>query len=147
MNRDCAEFARIYSDNGIYEAFYTEIGKSRQSPVCRLRARMAELFRVMVAFLCSVRVRRFMRVGCATLALIGAVGIAGSLETGRLSPVSALLLAAGFLAVVYLALKPARRKSKVGKKETEKTSASIGTVGRKEPRKCLADAGCRFDSL
>lgn len=145
MNRECAEFAEVYSNNGIYEAYFAETRKPRQSLICGLRARLAGLFRIVAAFLCSVRVRRVLRVGCATVALLGAVGVAGALETGRLAPVSALLLAAGFLAIVYLAIKPARRKKSAEEKsEDERSAVSVGT---NQIRKRLADTGCRLDRL
>ncbi|HBF15029.1 MAG TPA: hypothetical protein DDW30_04995 [Clostridiales bacterium] len=141
MNRECVDFANTYSNNGIYEAFYAELGKPRQSRLLGLRARLVGLLRAVVAFLCAARVRRVARVGCVTVALLGAVGAAGALETGKLSPVACLLLAAGFLAVAYLALRPARRRAHA--KDRAESRASSATATADEVRERLADAGCR----
>ena len=141
MNRECADFANTYSNSGIYEAFYAEVGKPRQSRLSGLRARLIGLFRAAVAFLCAARVRRIARVGCATVSLLGAVGTAGALETGRLTPVSCLLLAAGFLAIAYLALRPARRKAHAKSRAEDNPSGVVAASD--EVCKHLADAGCR----
>lgn len=141
MNRECADFANTYSNSGIYEAFYAEVGKPRQSRLSGLRARSIGLFRAAVAFLCAARVRRIARVGCVTVFLLGAVGTAGALETGRLTPVSCLLLAAGFLAIAYLALRPARRKAHA-KSRAEGNPSGVA-VTSDEICEHLADAGCR----
>ena len=111
MNKDYAVPGRICSDNGIYEAFYRELGKPRQNAPCVIRARVTGWLRAVLAFLCSAAVRRVLRAVSATAALLGAVGTAGALERGRLSPVGCLLLSAAFLFLAYLSLKP-RRKAK-----------------------------------
>lgn len=116
MNKEYAVPGRICSDNGIYEAFYREAGKPRQSALCVIRARIVGWLRALLGILCSAGVRRVLRAVSATAALLGAVGTAGALERGRLSPAGCLLLSAVFLFVAYLSLKP-RRKAK------ERTSA------------------------
>ena len=147
MNRDCANFTEFYSNNGIYEAFYTELKKPRKSRLSGLRARLVGLFRAVVAFLCTVRVRRIARVGCTTVALIGTIGTAGALETGKLSPIACLLLAAGFLSVAYFTLKPSSRTLRASKEKESKDTESILGATSDEFRKRFADSSCRLDRL
>ena len=111
MNREYGSMASIHSNTGIYEAFYAEIGRPHQSVLYGLRARLFAWFRAGWMFLCSAAVRRVSRVAVAAGALVGLVGVAGSLECGRLSPVVSLLLAAGLLFLAYLAMRPHRRNS------------------------------------
>lgn len=111
MNREYANPASRHSDNGIYEAFYAEIGKPRQSILYGLRARLAMLLRALFTVLAGAKVRRVARVACATGAMVGLVGVAGALEAGRISPVACLLLAAVLLLVAYLSMRPRRKTS------------------------------------
>ena len=109
MNREYANPASCRSDNGIYEAFYAEIGKPRQSVPDLLRARFTAWLRALFAFLLAERTVRVARVFCATGAMVGLTGIAGALEAGRISPIVCLLLAAVLLLTAYLALRPRRK--------------------------------------
>ena len=68
MNKDYAVPGRICSDNGIYEAFYREVGKPRQNAPCVIRARVTGWLRAVFAVLCSAAVRRVLRAVSATAA-------------------------------------------------------------------------------
>lgn len=109
MNREYANSASCHSNSGIYEAFYAEIGRPRQSILYGLRARLVMLLRALFTVLAGATARRVARVACATGAMVGLVGVAGALETGRISPVACLLLAAVLLLAAYLCMRPRRK--------------------------------------
>ena len=112
MNRECTSLNYFNSDNGIYEAFYAEIGKSHTSILLGMRARLVTVLRAILAFFTAAKVRRIARVGFATVALIGIAGVAGALEAGNISPLLCLGLCAVLLAVAYFAIRPAKQKRK-----------------------------------
>lgn len=109
MNKDYAEIGRLYSDSGIFEGYYRERRKSTPSLLCTVRAAVIGHFRSLCSVLRSAVARRIFRAVSATTALIGTVGTAGALESGKLSPVGCLLLSAAMLFIVYLSLKPRKK--------------------------------------
>ena len=145
MNREYTDFAYHHSNNGIYEAFYTEIRKPHQSVLYGLRVRFVNLVRAILTLLSSVRARRIARVCSATVALIGVIGVAGALETGKISPVASLFLAAGFLLLTYFSLKPKRRKAPASGRNS--AGASVGCDGCDQFGKRRSDADSCVDRL
>lgn len=114
MNREYANISHCSSDNGIYEAFYTEIGKPHTSVLFGARSRIVTVLRAILAFLSASRARRVARVGFVTVALVGMVGVAGALEAGNISPLVCLALCAGLLLLIYLAVRPTSQKKRNG---------------------------------
>lgn len=139
MNREYTDFAGNYSNSGIYEAFYAEIRKPHQSVLYGLRVRFVNLFRAILTLLSSVRTRRMARVCGATVSLIGVVGVAGALETGKISPVASLFLAAGFLLLTYFFLRPKRGKAPASERKSADPSAVSGRCDQFGKRRSDAD--------
>lgn len=110
MDRQYAIPSRFHSNNGIYEAFYAEIKSTNRGAFSAAAAGLFAWLRACLAALCSAKTCRILRTVCATASLIGLVGVAGGLETGKLSPAACLLLAALLLLAVYLSVKPKRRR-------------------------------------
>lgn len=110
MDRQYAILADYHSNNGIYEAFYAEIKSTRRGAFSAAFARLFLWLRTCLAILCSAKTGRILRAACATASLVGLVGIAGGLETGKLSPVACLVLAAVLLLAVYLSVRPKSRR-------------------------------------
>lgn len=116
MDQYNAERIPFTSNKGIYEAFYEELKKPRQSVSCKLRAAITTRARAILSVLNAAQVRRILRACFATASLIGLVGTAGALECGALSPVSCLLLAGAQLCLLYRILKPRDHKAETAKR-------------------------------
>ena len=109
MNRSYTKNDTFVSNNGIYDALYEDgaIGEKRlekwlDNALCKLIA--------LLQILTGATARRLARVCGVVVSLIGMIGVAGAIETGRLSLVGGLLLAGLFVAAEYACLRPTRRK-------------------------------------
>lgn len=111
MNQEYTAQSNYRSDTGIYEAFYIEIRKPRTALPNAVRVMLARLLHALLAALFSKTACRIARTCFVTIGLLGAVGAAGALEAGRLSPLACLLIAGGCLLLMYLAIRPRARKT------------------------------------
>ena len=109
MNRSYTKNDAFVSNNGIYDALYGDgafqekrLEKWLDGALCKLIALMQ--------ILTGATARRLARVCGVVVSLIGIIGVAGAIETGRLSIPFGLLLAGLFVATEYFCLRPTRRR-------------------------------------
>ena len=108
MNRSYTENDQFISNSGIYAQLYGEAEFDKKSIRSKLNVLLFKLYSL-IEILVGATALRLYKVAGAALSLIGIIGIAGAIETGRLSIVAGLFLCALLLGVEYVCLRPAKK--------------------------------------
>ncbi len=106
MNRAYTKIDTIYSNNRTFEGSFREAYKPHQSAIFGLRAKVVNSIRKLLSVLCMTLAKRLYRAIFAVGSVVGMLGLVGSLESGKISPIACLTLCAVLLFVLYLAVKP-----------------------------------------
>ncbi len=94
----------IYSNTGIYDAFYTQIAAPAFEKKNRAYKWM-EGIKSTYQVITGATARRLAKVTGATVSLIGIIGIAGGIQQNRISLLGGLAVAAILLATEFICLK------------------------------------------
>ncbi len=104
MNKAYDVSRNVYSNTGIYDAFYTQIA----APAFERKNRAykwLEGIKSIHQTLTGATAKRLAKVAGATVSLIGIVGIAGGIQQNRISLLGGLAVAALLLAAEFVCLK------------------------------------------
>ena len=111
MNKTYDVSERFHSNNGIYDAFYAEV----VAPAYRMRkagesvtAGLAKFRKILI----GATAKRLAKVSGVALSLLGIVGAAGGIQSGKLSLLGGLTVTAILLGVEYLCLKSIGKSQK-----------------------------------
>ncbi|MBQ8432358.1 MAG: hypothetical protein IJX28_05695 [Clostridia bacterium] len=104
MNRSVERNDYTHSDNGIFEAFFTESQSYKTGLQKGVDALLSFLF-VLRRILCGQAVRKWSKVVSLSLCLVGFVGVIGAMERGTLGLGMGMLIGAGLLLVEYFCLR------------------------------------------
>ena len=94
----------IYSNTGIYDAFYTQIAApafERKNRAYKWLEGIKSIHRTLI----GATAKRLVKVTGATMSLIGIIGIAGGIQQNRVSLLGGLAVAAVLLATEFVCLK------------------------------------------
>ncbi len=112
MNRSFTENDQFISNNGIYSQLYGGLGIEQKKAWSAFNSLLLKLFSLFEILTGATAIRLY-KVAGVVFSLIGIIGIAGAIETGRLSISAGLGVCALLLAVEYLCLRPAKKKNKI----------------------------------
>ena len=104
MNKAYDLSNNVYSNTGIYDAFYAQIAApafERKNRACK----WAEGIKSIHQALTGATAKRLAKVTGATMSVLGLVGIAGSIQQNRVSLLGGLAIGAILLAAEFICLK------------------------------------------
>ena len=111
MNKVYDISENVYSNKGIYEAFYAEIVAPSLSREKAAYSWFKKLLKLRQILTCSVA-RRLLKVAGTTISILGIVGVAGGIQQGKISLLGGITVAAVCLGVEYLCLRSLERNAK-----------------------------------
>ena len=109
MNRYIDSSARYSSDNGIFEAYFTE-SVSTASPLKRWLDSCLALLLQLIKAVTGATACRLYRVFGVAASLIGFVGVIGAMQSGTVGLGMGLLIGAVLIGIEYLCLRSKRRQ-------------------------------------
>ncbi len=109
MNRYIDNHTHYNSDNGIFEAYFTE-AVSPASPLKKWIDSCLALLHQFIKIITGATARRLCKVGGVAASLIGFVGVIGAMQSGKLGLGTGLLIGGMLIGVEYLCLRSPRRR-------------------------------------
>ena len=104
MNKTYDVSTGVYSNTGIYDAFYAQIAApafERKNAADKWIEKVKSIYQTLT----GTTAKRLAKVTGATLSLLGIIGVAGGIQQNRISLLGGLAVAAILLATEFVCLK------------------------------------------